>query len=172
MNKRKQDFINSYLMSGNATQAAIDAGYSERTAHSQGPRLLKDEEVIKAIEKFQLGISQQTKVTIESVVADILKIAHADIRKLYDGKGNLKPIHKLEDDIAFAVSEITETLHKGRKTRKLKLYSRQIAQDQLMKHIGGYVNELSIRQKLGDTDLEELANTIIQKGLKNEKKEG
>ena len=39
---QKQKFCEAYLEKGNATEAAKIAGYSERTAYSQGCRLLKD----------------------------------------------------------------------------------------------------------------------------------
>ena len=40
MNERQRRFADEYIISGNATDAAIKAGYSEKTARSQGQRLL------------------------------------------------------------------------------------------------------------------------------------
>ncbi|MDL4842824.1 terminase small subunit [Aquibacillus rhizosphaerae] len=48
---RQQMFIDEYLIDLNATQAAIRAGYSEKTAYSQGQRLLKNVEVHARIEE-------------------------------------------------------------------------------------------------------------------------
>ena len=45
MNKKQKKFADEYLIDTNATQAAIRAGYSEKTAYSQGQRLLKKDEV-------------------------------------------------------------------------------------------------------------------------------
>ena len=50
MNQRQQLFVNEYLVDLNCTQAAIRAGYSSRTAYSQGQRLLKNAEVSQAID--------------------------------------------------------------------------------------------------------------------------
>ena len=50
MNQRQQLFVNEYLVDLNCTQAAIRAGYSSRTAYSQGQRLLKNAEVSLAID--------------------------------------------------------------------------------------------------------------------------
>lgn len=44
-------FIEEYLRDFNATQAAIRAGYSEKTAYSQGSRLLKDAEVSEEVKR-------------------------------------------------------------------------------------------------------------------------
>lgn len=46
---KQELFVKHYLMSFNATQAAIKAGYSEKTADSQGARLLKNVKVEKLI---------------------------------------------------------------------------------------------------------------------------
>lgn len=42
-------FVSAYLETFNATQAAIDAGYAERSASNQGHRLMKNDEVLEAI---------------------------------------------------------------------------------------------------------------------------
>ena len=49
MAPKQQKFIELY--DGNATQAALAAGYSPKTAYSQGQRLLKKAEIITAIKK-------------------------------------------------------------------------------------------------------------------------
>ena len=40
MNQRQRAFCEAYLLSGNATEAAIKAGYSPKSARSIGQRLL------------------------------------------------------------------------------------------------------------------------------------
>ena len=49
MNLRQRTFVEIYSNSGNAKQAAIQAGYSEKTAYSQGHRLLKNVDVSNVI---------------------------------------------------------------------------------------------------------------------------
>ncbi|MCH8247221.1 MAG: terminase small subunit [Bacteroidetes bacterium] len=51
LNVRRRRFVEEYAVDWNATQAAKRAGYSLRTAYSQGQRLLKNVEIQKAIEK-------------------------------------------------------------------------------------------------------------------------
>ena len=53
LTERKRRFVKEYLIDLNATQAAIRAGYSEKTAYSQGQRLLKDVEINGLIQKEQ-----------------------------------------------------------------------------------------------------------------------
>ena len=51
MNSKQLRFVSEYLVDSNATQAAIRAGYSARTAYSQGCRLLKNVEVSASIQQ-------------------------------------------------------------------------------------------------------------------------
>ena len=51
LSNKRRVFIEEYLKCWNATEAAKQAGYSARTAHSQGPRLLENVEVKEAIEE-------------------------------------------------------------------------------------------------------------------------
>lgn len=65
---RRQRFVEEYLVDLNATQAAIRAGYSAKTAYSQGQRLLKDVEVQAAIQRAQQSQSQRTLITADEVL--------------------------------------------------------------------------------------------------------
>lgn len=53
MNERQRRFAESYAACGNAAQAAREAGYSERTARSQGQRLLTDADIMEYIKRLQ-----------------------------------------------------------------------------------------------------------------------
>lgn len=51
LTKKQKVFADEYLLDTNATQAAIRAGYSEKTAYSQGQRMLKKVEVQSYIDE-------------------------------------------------------------------------------------------------------------------------
>ena len=53
MNTKQKYFAEAYAKSNNATQSAIEAGYSEKTAYSQGNRLLKKVEVLDYVRSLQ-----------------------------------------------------------------------------------------------------------------------
>ncbi|NLR31383.1 terminase small subunit [Levilactobacillus tujiorum] len=44
-------FVEAYIASGNATQAATEAGYSKKTAYKIGTENLKKPQILKALEK-------------------------------------------------------------------------------------------------------------------------
>jgi len=52
MTEKQVKFISEYTKDFNATQAAIRAGYSPKTAYSIGQRLLKNVEVQKAMNEY------------------------------------------------------------------------------------------------------------------------
>lgn len=68
MNVRQQKFCDYYLQSGNATEAAIKAGYSKRTAYSIGQRLLKNVEIEKYLSEHRQKAHNSRIATAEEVL--------------------------------------------------------------------------------------------------------
>ncbi len=64
MTEKQKRFCEEYLIDCNATQAAIRAGYSEKTAYSIGQRLLKNVEVQNYV--AQLGEAARTDRTADA----------------------------------------------------------------------------------------------------------
>lgn len=77
MNAKQERFVHEYLQDFNATQAAIRAGYSPKTAYSQGHRLLKDVEVEAAIKAGRERISQGSEVTAKAVLKELEALKQA-----------------------------------------------------------------------------------------------
>jgi phage terminase small subunit len=98
-------FVAEYLANGfNATSAAISAGYSKKTAHSQGPRLLENVEIKEAIANKVGKALAKREITAERVLDEIAKLAFLDPRKLFTSDGSLVPIHELDDDTAASIA--------------------------------------------------------------------
>ena len=53
LNARQTKFAQEYWATGNGTQSAIKAGYSEKTAYSQASQLLKNVEIQKKIKELE-----------------------------------------------------------------------------------------------------------------------
>lgn len=92
MTPKQEAFVREYLIDLNATQAAIRAGYSERTANEQGARLLANVSVRSAVAEAQKARSERTQVDAEWVLKRLHDEASADLSALYDDAGNLRPI--------------------------------------------------------------------------------
>src|SRR5919197_2742959 len=83
-------FCAEYLIDLNATQAAIRAGYSPRTANEQGARLLAHVSIAAAISQAKQAQAERTGITADRVLQEIARLAFVDIRKLFDAEGRLK----------------------------------------------------------------------------------
>ena len=137
---RQRAFVQEYLVDLNATQAALRAGYSERTANVQGPRLLVKVHVAAAIEKAAAARARRTEVTADRVVEELARIAFATIGNVvqWDGSGTtIQPSEELSDDAIRALSEVTDIVTKdGDRTLKVKQYDKIRALELLGKHLG------------------------------------
>jgi len=85
--------VAEYLVDLNATQAAIRAGYSAKTAQEQSSRLLSNVIVEAAIAKAQAKRAEKTGINAEWVLTRLASEATADLADLYDANGAIKPIH-------------------------------------------------------------------------------
>lgn len=68
---KQERFVQEYLLDLNATQAAIRAGYSAKTANEQGARLLANVSVREAIEVAKEDRSERTELTQDWVVSKL-----------------------------------------------------------------------------------------------------
>lgn len=75
---KQQRFAEEYLVDLNATQAAIRAGYSERTANEQGNRLLANASVQAVISEGQAKRSERTQITADMVLNHWWDLSRAD----------------------------------------------------------------------------------------------
>lgn len=101
---KQQRFVAEYLVDLNATQAAVRAGYSPKTAQEQSSRLLSNVMVAQAVAAKQAVQLAKVDVTAEMVKERLRMLAFQDIRKLFDADGNLKPLHLLDDEAAAMVA--------------------------------------------------------------------
>jgi phage terminase small subunit len=67
-----------------ATQAAIRAGYSEKTASEQSSRLLGNVKVAAAIERAQARRSDRTQITADKVLQRWWDLANVDVNELVE----------------------------------------------------------------------------------------
>ena len=89
---KQEAFVDEYLIDLNATQAAIRAGYSKKTAKSLGSENLTKPDIVAAIATEQAKRSERTKIDADWVLTRLADEATADLADLYDENGGLKPI--------------------------------------------------------------------------------
>lgn len=145
LSEKHQRFIDEYLVDLNATQAAIRAGYSPATAYSQGQRLLKHDEVAKAVRAAKRARAERLRVTQDRVLLEVARIAFFDPRKLFNSEGAPIPINQLDDDTAAALAgvEVLEEYDGSGEdrvfvgyTKKYKIADKNTALTNAMRHLG------------------------------------
>ena len=84
MNPKEFRFVSEYCVDLNATKAAVRAGYSERTAGSQGSALLKKPEIRAAVAERQADLAARAGITVEAILRRWWEIANADVNDLVE----------------------------------------------------------------------------------------
>lgn len=74
LNPKQEKFIDEYLIDLNATQAAIRAGYSQKTAQEQASRLLSNVIISDEIKRRRETTSNKLNITRESIIEDLINI--------------------------------------------------------------------------------------------------
>ena len=155
---KQRAFVREYLLDLNATQAAIRAGYSEKTAYSVGHENLNKPVIAAAIEAAMKNRADRTDITADRVLRELAKIGFSDIRKAVKWQSAmiteednpdggdvavLKHIvtntvqmvasNDLDDETAAAISEVSQNATGG---VKIKLHDKRAALVDLGKHLG------------------------------------
>ena len=72
-------FVNHYLKHYNATEAAIAAGYSPKSADNQGWRMMKNEDVQRAITEAERRLENKVFVSKEKILKEMSLIGFSSI---------------------------------------------------------------------------------------------
>lgn len=130
---KQERFCEEYLIDLNATQAAIRAGYSEKTAYSAGQRLLRNVEIQNRIAELKAERSKRTEITQDRVVKELAAMAFAkatDYAQITSNGVALTPTAHLTSVQQAAITGIKETQSgievKLDKTKALELLGRHL----------------------------------------------
>lgn len=142
---KQEKFCNEYLIDLNATQAAIRAGYSPKTANRIASENLSKPVIQEYIQTNRSSLQQKVGITVERVLNEYAKIAFSDIRNLFDENSRLLPVKDIPDEIAAALSsvEVDQLWAMGMdgreevgETKKVKVWDKTKALDALGRHLG------------------------------------
>lgn len=149
LNPQQASFVVHYAKLKNATKAAVAAGYSPKTAYSQGQRLLKNVEVQEAV-KIQLDAqAARTMMTADRMLHEVYRIATVDVGEALGDNGELRPMKEIPQDLRRAISsieveEIWEMEGEGRNRhkvqignlKKVRFWSKDKSLELVLKHLG------------------------------------
>lgn len=165
---KQQRFCDEYLIDLNATQAAIRAGYSPKTAEQLAYQLLQKTSVQNHISELQKKREKRTEITQDSVLHELALIAFAKasdyarvVEKdaMVEVDGNMVPV--LDEDgnqvkyrtvEPILTEELTEdqkkaiaVIKKGRDGFEIKPYSKIQALELLGKHLGMFTDKVEVK---------------------------
>ena len=89
LNPKQQRFCEEYLIDLNATQAAIRAGYSKKTARTIASKLLTNIDIEGYIVTLRAEIQAKTGITVENTV-NFIKEVSEEAREVADFSNALK----------------------------------------------------------------------------------
>jgi phage terminase small subunit len=184
---KQQRFVDEYLTDLNATQAAIRAGYSEKTARSISNENMTKPDIQAAIAKGMQARSGRTEITQDMVLRELAKIGFSDIRKVVrwgetqvrmvdgedDGPEDMVPYHGLvlidstdiDDNTAGAIAEVSQ----GRDGLKVKLHDKKGALVDIGRHLGMFAApahaELDAELKRIEVENKRLLNEKLRREL-------
>nr|DAI90229.1 MAG TPA: Terminase small subunit [Caudoviricetes sp.] len=146
LTEKQRRFVEEYLIDLNATQAAIRAGYSVKTANEQGSRLLTNVSVQQTIAKAMAERSKRTGINQDRVVLELAKMAFVKMTDVVDSKGAIKE-DASGDDLSCIESikyKKTDNEFGGSVEREVKIGSKLKALELLGKHLGMWSDKTDV----------------------------
>lgn len=164
---KQECFCNEYLKDLNGRQAAIRAGYSEKTADQQAARLLANVKVQKYLQKRKQDRIERTEITQDMVLFELANIAFSNVADyaqviekeakieidgnlipVFDDDGNpvkykaVEPV--LTADLTENQKRALSVIKKGRDGFEIKTYDKVRALELLGKHLGMFTDNVNV----------------------------
>lgn len=177
LNPKQLRFCEEYIVDLNATQAAIRAGYSEKTAGQIGEQNLKKLEIQEKITELQQARSKRTEITSDMVLKELAKVGFSKITNYLkvseafvdvpvedpfdEGNGDDDDgLPKVTEKRFFKMVEIFETekmpeevipaiasIKQGPKGIELKLHDKVKSLELIGKHLGMFPTHVDVTSK-------------------------
>lgn len=135
MTPKMEKFVDEYLVDLNATQAAIRAGYSKKTAYSIGVINLKKPEIQAALQKRQKAAAEKLEISRDRVLKELAAIGFAkatDFLAIQGGQVLIKDTSDVNPDKLAALASVKE----GTCGIEIKLADKTRALEMLSKYLG------------------------------------
>ena len=136
LTERQKRFCDEYLIALNATQAAIRAGYSKKTAKVIGSENLTKPDIAARIEKRRAAQIKRTEITADRVLLELARIAFVDGSAFATitarGKVKFTPTDELTHDQKAVIAGVKN----GKFGTEIKTNDKVRALELLGKHLG------------------------------------
>lgn len=167
---KQRRFVEEYRIDWNATQAAIRAGYSKKTARIIAAENLSKPIIQNYLQQLLEGKREQTEITVDRILEELAKMAFFDVRKLLDEDGKPLPTQDLDDSTAAAIAGLDivdyyEVGDEGKKefagwVKKYKLADKKGALELLGKHLGMFTDRIQLS---GEVQIDDARARLLEK---------
>lgn len=111
LNPQQELFCRQYVKHFNAGKAAVEAGYSAKTARGIGSALLTKVAVQKRIRALVAGRLKRIELDGDQILHELKALGFFDPIAIYDEDGKMKPIHEWPPSIRKCVQSIESFEH-------------------------------------------------------------
>lgn len=148
LNPKQRRFVEEYLIDLNATQAAIRAGYSPKTATAIASENLSKPSISAAIACAMAERSKRTGITQDRILEELAKVAFIKLTDIVDDTGKIKAGATDEDRACIESIKYkrTDTDTGYSEEREVKASSKLKAIELLMRHTGMLDSRISKEQ--------------------------
>lgn len=164
LTEKQRRFVEEYLIDLNATQAAIRAGYSVKTAAVIGAENLIKPNISNEISKAMAERSKRTGVTADRVIEELAKIGFINISDVVDLKTGKVLSGAQKEDLACIQSVKVKETEFG-KDREVKFYDKKSALELLGKHLGLFTDRVDINANVNTEKLDDVISQLGGEGL-------
>jgi phage terminase small subunit len=89
---KQELFAREFIVDLNATQAAIRAGYSEKSSRNQGARMMANDDILTRIAALKADRNEEVGIDAAYVLRRLVEIDQMDVLDILLANGELKPI--------------------------------------------------------------------------------
>lgn len=111
LNKRQIDFVQEYMKTNNINQSAIKAGYSPKTARSQGSRLLSNVNIRAYIDAINERLESDKIADIEEVMQYLTSVMRGEKKDQFDLDASLSERTRAAGELAKRLDVRARNLH-------------------------------------------------------------
>lgn len=160
LTKKQNDFLLEYQRDWNAARAAREVGYSAKSAKRIGYRLVHQSPLFQTALKEDIDERLKRKgYRADATIEGLLRVAHLDLRKLFNPDGTMKKPDEWDDDTTGALAglEVTELFVGKGEDRVMSGYLKKVKTND---RVEALVTLAKIQKLLGP-DIQNTANIVI-----------